>query len=67
MHYPMFSHAPEPVDQQHQHNGEERTVALYVESTLEPHENLGGTAEYIHLLVAQAAPTERGKPYRPLH
>ena len=38
MHYPMFSHAPEPVDQQHQHNGEERTAALYVESTLEPHE-----------------------------
>lgn len=38
MHYPMFSHAPEPVDQQHQHNGVERTVALYVESTLEPHE-----------------------------
>lgn len=49
MHYPMFSHAPEPVDQQHQHNGEERTVALYVESTLEPHETWAALTEYIHL------------------
>lgn len=49
MHYPMFSHAPEPVDQQHQHNGEERTAALYVESTLEPHEAWAALTEYIHL------------------
>ena len=49
MHYPMFSHAPEPVDQQRQHNGEERTVALYVESTLEPHETWAALTEYIHL------------------
>ena len=49
MHYPMFSHAPEPVDQQHQHNGEERTAALYVESTLEPHETWAALTEYIHL------------------
>ena len=47
MHYPMFSHAPEPVDQQHQHNGVERTVALYVESTLEPHEAWAALTEYI--------------------
>ena len=40
MHYPMFSHAPEPTDQQ-QPVSEERTVALYVESTLEPHEVYG--------------------------
>ena len=45
----MFSHAPEPVDQQHQHNGVERTVALYVESTLEPHEAWAALTEYIHL------------------
>lgn len=49
MHYPMFSHAPEPADQQHQHNGEERTAALYVESTLEPHEAWAALTEYIHL------------------
>lgn len=49
MHYPMFSHAPEPVDQQRQHNGEERTVALYAESTLEPHETWAALTEYIHL------------------
>lgn len=49
MHYPMFSHAPEPVDQQRQHNGEERTVALYVESALEPHEAWAALTEYIHL------------------
>ena len=49
MQYPMFSHAPEPVDQQHQHNGVERTVALYVESTLEPHEAWAALTEYIHL------------------
>lgn len=49
MHYPMFSHAPEPVDHQHQHNGEERTAALYVESTLEPHEVWAALTEYIHL------------------
>ena len=49
MHYPMFSHAPEPVDQQRQHNGEERTAALYVESTLEPHEAWAALTEYIHL------------------
>ena len=49
MHYPMFSHAPEPVDQQRQHNGEERAAALYVESTLEPHEAWAALTEYIHL------------------
>ena len=49
MHYPMFSHAPELVDQQHQHNSEERTAALYVESTLEPHEIWAALTEYIHL------------------
>ncbi len=49
MRYPMFSHAPEPVDQQHQHNGKERTVALYVESALEPHEAWAALTEYIHL------------------
>lgn len=48
MHYPMFSHAPEPVDQPQQAN-EERTVALYVESTLEPHEAWAALTEYIHL------------------
>ena len=48
MHYPMFSHAPEPVDQPQQTN-EERTVALYVESTLEPHESWATLTEYIHL------------------
>lgn len=48
MHYPMFSHAPEPVDQPQQTN-EERTVALYVESTLEPHESWAALTEYIHL------------------
>lgn len=48
MHYPMFSHAPEPVDQPQQAN-EERTVALYVESTLEPHESWAALTEYIHL------------------
>ena len=63
MHYPMFSHAPEPVDQQHQHNGVERTVALYVESTLEPHEAWAALTEYNSPLVAQAAPTERREPY----
>lgn len=49
MRYPMFSHAPEPVDQQHQHNGKERTAALYVESALEPHEAWAALTEYIHL------------------
>ena len=49
MHYPMFSHAPEPADQQHQHNSEERTAALYVESILEPHETWAALTEYIHL------------------
>ena len=48
MHYPMFSHAPEPVDQPQQAN-EERTVALYVESALEPHEAWAALTEYIHL------------------
>lgn len=48
MHYPMFSHAPEPTDQQ-QPVSEERTVALYVESTLEPHEAWVALTEYIHL------------------
>ena len=48
MQYPMFSHAPEPVDQQQQAN-EERTIALYVESTLEPHEAWAALTEYIHL------------------
>ena len=48
MHYPMFSHAPEPTDQQ-QPVSEERTVALYVESTLEPHEVWAALTEYIHL------------------
>ena len=48
MQYPMFSHAPEPVDQPQQAN-EERTVALYVESTLEPHESWAALTEYIHL------------------
>lgn len=48
MHYPMFSHAPEPVDQPQQAN-EERTVALYVESTLEPHESWAALTEYSHL------------------
>ena len=48
MQYPMFSHAPEPVDQPQQAN-EERTVALYVESTLEPHEAWAALTEYIHL------------------
>lgn len=48
MQYPMFSHAPEPVDQQQQAN-EERIVALYVESTLEPHEAWAALTEYIHL------------------
>ena len=67
MHYPMFSHAPEPVDQQHQHNGEEQTAALYVESTLEPHETWAALDRIHSPLVAQAAPTERGEPYRPLH
>lgn len=47
MHYPMFSHAPEPVDQPQQAN-EERTVALYVESALEPHEAWAALTEYIH-------------------
>lgn len=46
MHYPMFSHAPEPVDQQ-QPVSEERTVALYVESALEPHEAWAALTEYI--------------------
>ena len=48
MHYPMFSHAPEPTDQQQQ-AGEERTTALYIESTLEPHEVWAALTEYIHL------------------
>lgn len=48
MHYPMFSHAPEPADQQQQAS-EERTVALYVESALEPHESWAALTEYIHL------------------
>ena len=48
MHYPMFSHAPEPTDQQ-QPVSEERTVALYVESALEPHEVWAALTEYIHL------------------
>lgn len=48
MHYPMFSHAPEPVDQQQQ-VGEKRTIALYVESTLELHEAWAALTEYIHL------------------
>ena len=65
MQYPMFSHAPEQIDQQQQAN-EERTAALYVESSLEPHEAWAALTEYIPL-VAQADPTERGKPYRPLY
>lgn len=48
MQYPMFSHAPEPADQPQQAN-EERTVALYIESTLEPHEAWAALTEYIHL------------------
>lgn len=48
MHYPMFSHAPEPADQQQQAN-EEHTIALYVESALEPHESWAALTEYIHL------------------
>lgn len=48
MQYPMFSHAPEPVDQQQQ-VGEKRTIALYVESTLELHEAWAALTEYIHL------------------
>ena len=48
MHYPMFSHAPEPVDQQQQANAE-RTIALYIESALEPHEAWAALTEYIHL------------------
>lgn len=48
MQYPMFSHAPEQIDQPQQAN-EERTVALYVESTLEPHEAWAALTEYIHL------------------
>lgn len=48
MQYPMFSHAPEPVDQQQQAN-EECTIALYVESALEPHEAWAALTEYIHL------------------
>ena len=48
MHYPMFSHAPESTDQQ-QPVSEERTVALSVESTLEPHEVWAALTEYIHL------------------
>ncbi|WP_294628081.1 GTPase [uncultured Rothia sp.] len=48
MHYPMFSHAPEPADQPQQAN-EERAIALYVESSLEPHEAWAALTEYIHL------------------
>lgn len=48
MHYPMFSHAPEPVDLQQQANAE-RTIALYIESALEPHEAWAALTEYIHL------------------
>ena len=48
MHYPMFSHAPEPTDQQQQ-AGKERTTALYIESTLEPHKVWAALTEYIHL------------------
>ena len=48
MQYPMFSHAPEPVNQQQQAN-EERAIALYVESALEPHEAWAALTEYIHL------------------
>lgn len=48
MQYPMFSHAPEQIDQQQQAN-EERTAALYVESSLEPHEAWAALTEYIHL------------------
>lgn len=48
MHYPMFSHAPEPVDQPQQAN-EERAIALYVESALELHEAWAALTEYIHL------------------
>lgn len=48
MQYPMFSHAPEPVDQPQQAN-EERAIALYVESSLEPHEAWAALTEYIHL------------------
>ena len=48
MHYPMFSHAAEPVDQQQQANAE-RTIALYIESALEPHEAWAALTEYIHL------------------
>lgn len=48
MQYPMFSHAPEPTDQPQQAN-EERIVALYVESSLEPHEAWVALTEYIHL------------------
>ena len=48
MHYPMFSHAPAPVDQQQQANAE-RTIALYIESALEPHEAWAALTEYIHL------------------
>ena len=48
MHYPMVSHAPEPVDQQQQANAE-RTIALYIESALEPHEAWAALTEYIHL------------------
>lgn len=48
MQYPMFSHAPEQIDQQQQAN-EERTAALYVESSLEPHEAWSALTEYIHL------------------
>ena len=48
MHYPMFSHASEPVDQPQQAN-EECTIALYVESALEPHEAWAALTEYIHL------------------
>ena len=48
MQYPMFSHAPEQIDQQQQAN-EERTAALYVESSLEPYEAWAALTEYIHL------------------
>mgnify|MGYP007026722174 CR=1 FL=1 len=47
MQYPMFSHAPEPADQPQQAN--EHAIALYVESSLEPHEAWAALTEYIHL------------------
>ena len=66
MHYPMFSHAPEPVDQPQQAN-EERAIALYVESALEPHEAWAALTEYIHLWWPRQFMQSEGKPYRPLH